>query len=64
MITLSMAGCGQKAPLPPEKIVLGTQAIIHSAPVWIAEKKGYFQEEGLQWPLRNLLPDGLPCKPC
>lgn len=40
-------GCGQKVPLQFEKIVLGAQAIIHLAPVWVAEEKGYFKEEGL-----------------
>jgi NitT/TauT family transport system substrate-binding protein len=47
LLTL-IAGCGQKAPQQLEKIVLGTQKIVHSSPVWIAEKKGYFQEEGLK----------------
>lgn len=42
-----IVGCGQKAPMTPEKIVLGTQTIALVSPVWIAENKGYFQEENL-----------------
>ena len=53
MLLLLISGCGQKAPEPLEKIVLGTQAIVQSAPVWIAEKKGYFKEEGLNVEIRE-----------
>ncbi|MBI4765089.1 MAG: ABC transporter substrate-binding protein [Deltaproteobacteria bacterium] len=53
MLFLLIAGCGQKAPQQPEKIVLGTQMIANVAPVWIAEKKGYFYEEGLQVEIRE-----------
>ncbi len=53
MLLLLIAGCGQKAPQQLEKIVLGTQAIVQLSPVWIAEKKGYFKEEGLQVELRE-----------
>ena len=42
MLLALIAGCGPKAPQQLEKIVLGTQAIVHLSPVWIAEKKGYF----------------------
>ena len=53
MLLLLIAGCVQKAPQPVEKIVLGTQTIAHNAPVWIAENKGYFQEEGLKVEIRE-----------
>ena len=53
MLFLLIAGCWQKAPQQPEKIVLGTQMIAHVAPVWIAENKGYFQEEGLKVEIRE-----------
>ena len=53
MLLLLISGCGQKAPEPLEKIVLGTQAIVQTAPVWIAEKKGYFKEEGLDVEIRE-----------
>ena len=53
MLLLLISGCGQKAPEPLEKIVLGTQAIVQLSPVWIAEKKGYFKEEGLQVEIRE-----------
>ncbi len=53
MLLVFMTGCGQKAPRPLEKIVLGTQAIALVSPVWIAENKGYFQEEGLQVEIRE-----------
>lgn len=47
------AGCVPKAPQPVEKIVLGTQTIAHNSPVWIAENKGYFREEGLNVEIRE-----------
>src|SRR5512135_1873787 len=53
MLLLLVSGCGQKAPEPLEKIVLGTQAIVQLSPVWLAENKGYFQEEGLQVEIRE-----------
>ncbi|MGC1404596.1 MAG: ABC transporter substrate-binding protein [Thermodesulfobacteriota bacterium] len=53
MLFLFIAGCGQKAPQQLEKIVFGTETIPHAAPVWIAEKKGYFKEEGLQVEIRE-----------
>jgi NitT/TauT family transport system substrate-binding protein len=53
MLLMLIPGCGQKAPQQLEKIVLGTQPIVHSSPIWIAEKKGYFQEEGLKVEIRE-----------
>ncbi|MBI5583361.1 MAG: ABC transporter substrate-binding protein [Deltaproteobacteria bacterium] len=47
MLLLLIAGCGPKAPQPLEKIVLGAETVAHASPVWIAENKGYFREEGL-----------------
>lgn len=53
MLLFLIAGCVPKAPQPVEKIVLGTQTIAHNSPVWIAENKGYFQEEGLNVVIRE-----------
>ena len=36
-----------KHPGPVEKITFGVDFSVISAPVWIAENRGYFQEEGL-----------------
>ena len=46
-LTMFVASCGQKAPEQGLKIVIGTETVAHSSPVWIAENKGYFQMEGL-----------------
>ncbi len=48
MLLLLIAGCGQKAPQQLEKIVLGPVATVNASPIWIAENKGYFREEGLE----------------
>ncbi|MBI5604224.1 MAG: ABC transporter substrate-binding protein [Deltaproteobacteria bacterium] len=48
MLLVFFAGCGPKASQPLEKIVTGSALTIHTSPVWIAESKGYFREEGLQ----------------
>ena len=41
------AGCSRNPPEKIEKIVLGAETVPHSSPVWIAENKGYFREQGL-----------------
>ena len=38
---------------PVERIVLGAETVAHSSPVWIAESKGYFIEEGLNVEIRE-----------
>ena len=53
MLLVLIAGCGQKAPQQPEKIVLGPVATVNASPIWIAENKGYFQEEGLKVLIAN-----------
>ncbi|MBI4766905.1 MAG: ABC transporter substrate-binding protein [Deltaproteobacteria bacterium] len=53
MLLLLIAGCVQEARQPVVKMVLGTQPTAHNSPVWIAESKGYFQEEGLKVEIRE-----------
>jgi ABC-type nitrate/sulfonate/bicarbonate transport system substrate-binding protein len=53
MLVLLVIGCGKREVQPPEKIVLGTQTIVHNAPVWIAQNKDYFREEGLNVEIRE-----------
>jgi NitT/TauT family transport system substrate-binding protein len=38
---------------PPEKVTFGVDVSVISAPVWIAENKGYFQEEGLDVDIKD-----------
>jgi len=42
-----LAGCSPNPPEKIEKIVLGAETVPHSSPVWMAENKGYFREQGL-----------------
>ena len=53
MLLVTVAGCGRNAPPPVEKIIIGSAMTIHNSPVWIAEKKGYFREEGLNVEIRE-----------
>jgi NitT/TauT family transport system substrate-binding protein len=53
MLLLLVSGCGQKVPQQLEKIVLGPVATVSASPIWIAEHKGYFQEEGLNVEIRE-----------
>jgi ABC-type nitrate/sulfonate/bicarbonate transport system substrate-binding protein len=48
MLLLLIAGCGQKGPQQLEKIIIGPVASVNASPIWIAENKGYFREEGLK----------------
>ena len=43
------AGCAgiEKPPEPLEKITFGVETSILPSAVWVAENKGYFEEEGL-----------------
>ncbi len=43
---LAVVGCQEK-PEPFEKITIGVETSILPSAVWVAENKGYFQEEGL-----------------
>jgi ABC-type nitrate/sulfonate/bicarbonate transport system substrate-binding protein len=41
-----VSGCAEKPP-KVEKLILGVETSLLTAPVWVAENKGYFQDEGL-----------------
>ena len=47
LIAVSMTGCNQNPPRQIEKIVVGAETVAHASPLWIAENKGYFKDEGL-----------------
>jgi len=47
VVIVLAAGCSRNPPEQLEKIVLGAETVPHSSPVWIAENKGYFREQGL-----------------
>lgn len=47
VVMVLAAGCSGNPPEKIEKIVLGAETVPHSSPVWIAEYKGYFREQGL-----------------
>ena len=47
VLMVLLAGCSLNPPEKIEKIVLGAETVPHSSPVWIAENKGYFREQGL-----------------
>ena len=48
-----IAGCNRNAPQQVEKIVIGAETVPHASPLWIAEHKGYFREEGLTVEIRE-----------
>ena len=48
VLMLFTTGCNPSAPKKVETIVIGAATVAHSSPVWIAESKGYFTEEGLK----------------
>lgn len=48
-----IAGCNRNASQQVEKIIVGTETVPHASPVWIAEHKGYFREEGLTVEIRE-----------
>jgi ABC-type nitrate/sulfonate/bicarbonate transport system substrate-binding protein len=45
---MALTGCSRNPPEQVAKIVLGAETAPHSSPVWIAENKGYFLEQGLK----------------
>ena len=47
VIVALVMGCSAKAPEKVEKIVIGAARLVSAAPIWVAENKGYFGEEGL-----------------
>ncbi|MHB8111207.1 MAG: ABC transporter substrate-binding protein [Syntrophorhabdaceae bacterium] len=48
-----ITGCNQNGPEQVEKIVIGAETVAHASPLWIAENKGYFREEGLNVEIRE-----------
>ena len=48
-----IAGCNRNAPQQVEKIIIGAETVPHASPLWIAEHKGYFREEGLTVEIRE-----------
>jgi len=47
LVLMVLAGCSRKPSEQVAKIVLGVETAPHSSPVWVAENKGYFLEQGL-----------------
>lgn len=48
-----IAGCNRNASQQVEKIIIGAETVPHASPLWIAEHKGYFREEGLTVEIRE-----------
>ncbi|MBI2865080.1 MAG: ABC transporter substrate-binding protein [Chloroflexi bacterium] len=48
-----LLGCGQQAQEPLGRIRFGVETSILSAPVWIAESRGMFREQGLDVEIRE-----------
>lgn len=53
VVLLFATSCNRTMPQPHEKVVIGVEAAPHSSPVWIAENKGYFKQEGLNVEIRE-----------
>ena len=49
LIGISVGGCSQQR----EKVTLGVETSLLPAAVWVAENKGYFQEEGLDLTIKE-----------
>ncbi len=49
VIGISVVGCSQQR----EKVTLGVEASLLPAAVWVAESKGYFEEEGLDLTIKE-----------
>ncbi len=49
----ALSGCSPNPADPVVRIVLGAESAPHSSPVWIAEQKGYFQEQGARVEIRE-----------
>ncbi|MBL7073881.1 ABC transporter substrate-binding protein [candidate division KSB1 bacterium] len=55
VIGISVGGC-QEQPVKPEeieKVTLGVETSLLTAPVWVAENKGYFEREGLDLTIKE-----------
>lgn len=53
LLIMCVAGCSPNPSTPLENIVIGTETVAHASPVWVAENKGYFREEGLRVEIRE-----------
>lgn len=53
LLVVLITGCGQNPPKQVERIVIGVETVAHASPLWIAEKKGYFKEEGVNVEIRE-----------
>jgi len=53
LLILFISACSRNSPVQVEKIVVGAETVAQASPVWIAEKKGYFKEEGLDVEVRE-----------
>ncbi len=55
VIGISVGGCSQQTGKPDEidKVTLGVESSLLPAAVWVAENKGYFQEEGLDLTIKE-----------
>ena len=53
LLIVFISACSRTSPVQVEKIVVGAETVAHASPVWIAEKKGYFKEEGLDVEIRE-----------
>ena len=53
LLVVSLSNCNQNPPKQVEKIVVGAETVAHASPLWIAENKGYFKDEGLNVEIRG-----------
>jgi NitT/TauT family transport system substrate-binding protein len=53
IVIFCASACSLNAPQKIEKIVIGTEAVAQSSPIWIAEGKGFFLKEGLDVEIRE-----------
>jgi ABC-type nitrate/sulfonate/bicarbonate transport system substrate-binding protein len=42
-----VSGCSEEQPPKVKKLTLGVETSLLTAPIWVAENRGYFQDEGL-----------------
>jgi ABC-type nitrate/sulfonate/bicarbonate transport system substrate-binding protein len=47
IVGILLSGCAREKPTKVEKLTLGVETSFLTAPVWVAENRGYFQDEGL-----------------
>ncbi|MEE9525531.1 MAG: hypothetical protein V3V78_02890, partial [Candidatus Woesearchaeota archaeon] len=50
LIGIILSGCG---PAELEKVTIGVESSLLPASVWVAEGKGYFQEQGLDLTIKE-----------